>query len=129
MEKWEFKPTKSVGNISFGMSRDDVHKVIGNDFKEFKKSRFSKNSTDDYGKFHVFYTQDNYVEAVEFFEEIEIYMDENKLFPADIPIIEDIIGTMEEESGSYIQKRKSVGVYAPDGKVESILLGAKGYFG
>ena len=68
MDKWEIKPLISVGPIKFGMSRKDLHDLFEEKCKEFKKTKYSKNTTDDYGRFHVYYTQDDLVDAVDIFE-------------------------------------------------------------
>ena len=54
MSKFVINSLKSVGNIKFGESREEVRKEYG-DFKEFKKSKYSKNTTDDFKSFHVYY--------------------------------------------------------------------------
>ena len=128
MERWEFKPLISIGKIEFGMERNQVHQLFVEKCKEFKKSKYSKNTTDDYGKFHVFYTVDNKVEAVEIFDDIEVIMNDVVIFPVLIENSESILGNMTEETGSYIQTEKSVGIYAPEKKGESILVGKKGYY-
>lgn len=128
MEKWEFRPLESIGKISFGMKREDVHKLFKENCKEFKKTKFSKNTTDDYGKFHVFYTVDNQVEAVEIFSNIEVIFEGTIVYPAEIKEVEAVLGNLIEDAGSYIQMDKSVGIYAPEYEAESILLGMKGYY-
>ena len=128
MEKWELKPLESIGKIAFGMDRDQVHQLFAEGCREFKKSKFSKNTTDDYGKFHVFYTADNKVEAVEIFDDIEVTFEGAVIFPAALEEAESILGSMAEDCGSYIQVEKSVGIYAPEKEAESILAGEKGYY-
>jgi hypothetical protein len=128
MEKWEFRPLISIGKIEFGMERNQVHKLFAEACKEFKKSKYSKNTTDDYGKFHVFYTVDNKVEAVEIFDDIEVVVEGAVVFPVTLEKAKAVLGNMTEDTGSYIQTEKSVGIYAPEKKVESILVGNKGYY-
>ena len=60
MKKWIIVPNKKVGDIEFGMKRKTVREVIGEEYKEFKKNIFSKNTTDDYGEFHVYYNKVQY---------------------------------------------------------------------
>ncbi len=128
MERWELKPLESIGKIAFGMNRDQVHQLFGEGCREFRKSKFSKNTTDDYGRFHVFYTADDKVEAVEIFEGIEVAYGGTVVFPAALDKAEAILGSMAEDCGSYIQAEKSVGIYAPEKKAEAILAGKKGYY-
>ena len=73
MKQMNFIPYESIGSIHFGESRKDVRNGNSN-FQEFKKNRFSKNTTDDFGNYHVFYTESNCVEAVEVLNGIEIFL-------------------------------------------------------
>ena len=63
---FSIEPLLRAGRIFIGASREDVRKFMG-EFTEFKKSKFSKNTTDNFGSCHVYYDQDNKVEAVEIF--------------------------------------------------------------
>ncbi|WP_031555820.1 hypothetical protein [Oribacterium sp. FC2011] len=128
MDKWEFKPNTSVGRIIFGMNRGDVHKLFDVDCKEFKKSKFSKNTTDDYGKFHVYYTEDDKVDAVEVFEGIEILLKGKVIFPIKSQDIEITIPGISYEDGYYTHKGYSIGIEANGSDAKCILLGARGYY-
>lgn len=128
MEKWELIPNVSVGKIRFGMTRDELHNLFEAKYTEFKKSKFSKNTTDDYGSFHVFYTPDNLVEAVEFFEDAELELDGQVIFPINIEDIEGAIPGIEKEGSSFTHIEKSIGIKAEANQAESILVGAKGYY-
>lgn len=129
MEKWELIPNVSVGKIRFGMKRDEVHSLFETKCTEFKKSKFSKNTADDYGMFHVFYTPDNLVEAVEFFEGVELKLNEKVIFPINTKDIESAIPGIEKEDNSFTHIEKSIGIEAEANKAESILVGAKEYYG
>ena len=129
MERWELEPLKSIGNIKFGMDRDEVHKLFDDDGTEFKKSKFSKNTSDDYKRFHIFYTSDNKVDAVEFFEGIEIVLDGKVIFPINTDEIESFIPGIEREGESFTHEKKSIGLETNSGKAESILVASEGYFG
>lgn len=128
MEKWELIPNVSVGKIRFGMTRDELHNLFEAKYTEFKKSKFSKNTADDYGSFHVFYTPDNLVEAVEFFEDAELELDGQVIFPINIEDIEGAIPGIEKEGNSFTHIEKSIGIEAEANQAESILIGAKGYY-
>ena len=128
MEKWELKPTKEIGKIIFGMDREDVHQLFTEKCTEFKKTKFSKNTTDDYGKFHIYYSTENKVEAVEFFEDVEITINGKRIFPESVKTVESIIGKMESDSGYYTHKEFSIGFFAPENIPESILVGGPGYY-
>ena len=130
MVKWIAIPGKEVNGVRFGMTRSEVRKVLGGKFKEFKKTKFSKNTTDDFGLCHVFYDKNDRCCAVEVFAECQISVDDNIVFPLDIVSVGKLITDLENEGdGSYISKKLSVGIFAPDGIPETILLGADGYYG
>ena len=128
MEKWKLEPAVSIGNIKFGMDRAAVRQLYPEGFTEFKKTKFSKNTTDDFGRFHVYYTTDNKVDAVEVFDSIEVELNGVKIFPVPVDIAEKILGSLEKDEDCYIQADLSIGIYAPEKKAESILAGSKGYY-
>lgn len=107
-------PLNSVGSIKFGMDRRELCNQFEEEYIEFKKTKFSKNTTDDYGKFHVFYTSDDKVEAVEIFEGIEVIL--------------DLLSDIEEDNGSFTHVKMSIGLEAPGSKAESILVGCEDYY-
>ena len=41
-------PLEKVGKIQLGMSRTALRQAMGSNFTEFRKSKFSKNTSDDY---------------------------------------------------------------------------------
>ena len=128
MSKYEIKSYVSVGNINFGEERDSVRLKNGN-YKEFKKSKFSKNTTDDFSSFHVFYDAENKVNAVEFFE--SVYMNNIDLFSKTYEELKNIFldSTCEEDDCGIIFKSYGFSLYSPDKKtIESVLVFKKGYF-
>lgn len=128
MVKWNATPLEEINGVKFGMPRSKVREVLGGTYREFKKGKFSTTTTDDFGICHVFYNRDDKCEAVEVFEECEVSVGGKVIFPLAIPSVEKLIPDLEEDTGSYISKKLSVGIYAPDGKPESILFGEAGYY-
>lgn len=128
MDKWEVCPNVSVGKIKFGMKREEVHNLFKDKCIEFKKNMFSKNTTDDYGRFHVYYTPDNKVDAVEIFEGIELTMEGKVIFPLDACDIDSAIPGIEKDGDSYTHTEKSIGIEVANGKIDCILVGSKGYY-
>ena len=128
MVKWTATPLVEINGVKFGMPRTEVRAVLGGKYKEFKKSKFSKNTTDDFGVCHVFYTPDDRCEAVEVFNGCEVSVNGMVLFPADISFVKKQIDDLEEDTGSYISKKFSIGIYAPGGTPESILFGEARYY-
>ena len=74
MKQMTFIPYESIGSVRFGSTREIVRKDNPK-YIEFRKNKFSRNTTDNYGLYHVFYTKENCVEAVEVFKGIDIVLD------------------------------------------------------
>lgn len=71
MANLEIVPFKSVGPINFGMTRDEVRRVMSEPAEPFRKNMFSLTDTDEFPKarVHVFYEAKNdTVEAVEIWQ-------------------------------------------------------------
>ena len=120
-------PLVEVNGVKFGMKRCDVRNIFG-EATEFKKSKFSKTTTDDFGFCHVFYNQSDECEAIEIFDETEVQIDNTTVFPNDAEKLKSMFADFEEDDCGFICKSKSIGIYAPDGKMESILFGCIGYY-
>lgn len=120
-------PLAEVNGVKFGMKRCDVRKIFGN-ATEFKKSKFSKTTTDDFGFCHVFYNKNDECEAIEIFDENEVQIDDITVFPDNADKLKSMFSDIEDDDCGFISKSKSIGVYAPDGKMESILFGCTGYY-
>ncbi|MGL4865366.1 MAG: hypothetical protein ACRC3I_09405 [Cetobacterium sp.] len=132
MLNWNVKPLKEVNGIKFGMKREKVRELLSIEAKEFKKSKFSKNTTDDFGFCHVFYNLEDKCEAVEIFKgietEIEVLIEGKIIFPVSLDVVKSYFKDLEKEDDSYISKTNSMGIYAPNEKMESILFGELGYY-
>ena len=124
-------PLVSVGRIKFGMNRSDVRQILGGDFVEFRKSKFSKNTSDDFHFLHVYYDVDDKCIAVELFDDLVIK--ENDVI---IPMEQkhnqkwlcDLDKNAEITENDAISQKLSIGISYIDGKVDSILFGRKGYY-
>ena len=121
-------PTRNVGGISFGMDRNNVRRILPGFQKEFKKSKFSKSSTDDFGYCHVFYNTEDRCNAVEFFEGVELIYNNSNLFELSIDGLKKVFPDLCLEYGSYISRRYSIGIVINNNKVESILVGCQNYY-
>lgn len=120
-------PLVQVGGIRFGESRATVRKQFG-EYREYRKSRFSKNTTDDFGFCHVYYDVNDHVEAFEIFRGTEVVVNGKVVFPGSISAIEKETGEFQKDDGGWINKRMSIGIYAPENEMEGILFGRKGYY-
>lgn len=121
-------PYKSIGSILIGSSREIVRKNNPN-FQEFKKNRFSRNSTDDYGLYHVFYTTSNYVEAVELFKEIDIILNGKRITSLSLDELISCLSDpkMTKESDNINFPTYGLSVSIQSGTIESYLFYARGY--
>ncbi len=127
MVKINAQPLSEVNGVKFGMKREAVRQMLG-EAREFKKSKFSKTTTDDFGYCHVFYDINDKCEAVEIFVGSEVSVNGKIIFPTSIEGAKEIVPDLNEDNGSFISISKSIGIYAPSGNMESILFGVSGYY-
>ena len=125
--KFVADPLKRVGEVEFGMSREKVRSILG-EAKEFKKSKYSKNTTDDFGFCHVYYDPDNCCEAIELFGDIEIVVAGEIVFPGSVENIRTIIKDLDGDGYGYLSVKESIGVTESNGMIEAILFGKAGYY-
>lgn len=128
MRSFTIIPNKSVGLIVFGLERDVIRQGLSGFKREFKKSKFSKNTTDDFGDLHVFYNMNNECNAVEVFRDAEIIYNGESLFELNIDKLKTLFPDIQEEYGCLISKQASIGITVENGKAESILVGNQGYY-
>lgn len=128
MKQHIVKPLVGFDDVKFGMERSQIRALLGEPAREFKKSKFSKMTTDDYSAYHIFYDKDNKFEAVEFFDDVEIKVDSNIVFPISIDSLKEMNYNFTSDGDGFISVEYSIGIYAPGGKAESILFGVKGYY-
>lgn len=128
---WKLIPTKQIGEICFGVDKKAVRKVLGKDCRPFRKTIFAKSTTDAYADYHVYYTKEDTLEAIEIFSGVEVLLNGKTLFPGTIEQAKKMIADLEYESGSYISKKYSVGFYVPndEGNIEAILVARTAYYG
>ena len=127
MKKWIIVPNKKIGDIEFGMKRKIVREVIGEEYKEFKKNIFSKNTTDDYGEFHVYYNGSE-CESVEIFEGEVVYKGFN-IMKLNLQKIKELFEDLKEDGENYYLSQKySIGITMDGNKIDAILLGEKDYY-
>ena len=109
------------------MERDVVRKLYG-EYEEFKKSEYSENTTDDFGSFHVYYDENDKCEAVEIFDDVEVTVNGEKIFPVKIEEAQKIESSLVRDEEGLISIEKSIGIYAPDENMESVLFGKEGNY-
>lgn len=126
--KFIVSPNKSVGKVEFGLERAEVRKVLTGFKKEFKKTLFSRKTTDDFGYCHVFYDAQDKCNALEFWGDVELVYKNKNLFELKKEELMVLFSDLQEEYGSYISTKYSVGITFEGERVESILIGCKGYY-
>lgn len=129
MENMRFDavPTVSVNGVAFGMSREKVRSLLGT-AAEFYKGKDAVNTTDNFKFCHVAYDENNKCEAIEIFDESEVYVNGSLIFPTDFETAKKVIEDLEEDDDGLISISKSIGIYAPCGDMESIVFGKEGYY-
>ena len=95
---------------------------------EFYKGKDAVNTTDNFKFCHVAYDENNKCEAIEIFDESEVYVNGSLIFPTDFETAKKVIEDLEEDDDGLISISKSIGIYAPCGDMESIVFGKEGYY-
>ena len=125
--RFDAVPTVSVNGVKFGMSREKVRSLLGT-AAEFYKGKDAVNTTDNFKFCHVAYDENNKCEAIEIFDESEVYVNGSLIFPTDFETAKKVIEDLEEDDDGLISISKSIGIYAPCGDMESIVFGKEGYY-
>ena len=103
--------------------------MLGEPADKFRKSDSSVNTTDVYPSFHVYYSADDKLEAIEFFgKDICISINSKPVYPGKLSAAKEVLPDIEECFGSYISKKCSVGICTEDDTIVSILVGRKNYY-
>ncbi|MDR1482544.1 MAG: hypothetical protein LBI74_07960 [Synergistaceae bacterium] len=131
MEAFKIVPLKSVGTITFGMGRKEIRDLLG-EWKEFKKNRFSKATTDSFGFCHVYYDTNECCEAVEFFSEAELLLNEKNImtmtFQDFCGYVEKLDSDLQIATDGCTSKKIGLSAYAPYGEIESIFISRQDYW-
>lgn len=123
MKKVSVTPLKSVNGVSFGSSRSTVRKEFGK-FKEFKKSKTSVNTTDDFGWCHVFYDATDKMIAVELFaKECNIVVGSTN-----VDLTSLALAKKSMNMNGDTDEARSISIGMSDGKVGSVVFGKRDYF-
>ena len=129
ISNWNLVTTISINGIEFGKIRSVVKKNLGKPKRVFKKTPDAVNTTDAYANFHVFYSADDKLEAIEIFgNEISLSINSQTIFPGTLSAARKILPDIEGNYGSFESKSASVGISAEEDMIVSILVGGKGYY-
>lgn len=131
IKKFVVRPLSDIEGIKFGTSRDDVRKKIGEKYKEIQKNTFSKNTMDVYPDFHIYYSEENVLEAIEFFGERKVIIDEHIIFPGNVEEARDLLPSLKWDGYAWTDKKKSISITPSEQDpdiIGAVLVGCKGYF-
>lgn len=125
------KPLVGINDIEFGITRSDLREKMGR-FKDFKKNIFSKEPTDDFGFCHVYYDENQKVEAIEIFNEVNLSVGEHSLMPCTLDKACEIMKALDKDveiEAEYITSVKlSIGITCEEDEVVAVLLGKENYY-
>ncbi len=131
----KLKPYESIGNLVFGMTRNEVKNYLGECRSTYMygypvEDRF----LDNYGDMHALFNNQQLLEAVEIFPDLQedelwielenikmqIYIDKI-MFLNEIKIIAPDI-TLDSEGDGYFSDKLGLKVYCPEDKIEDIIV-------
>ena len=132
MNKLDFLPYNGAGQIKLDSAREEARKILGT-FKEFRKTKFSKNTTDDFSFCHIFYNEQNKVEAAEFFDSTEFLFKGKNLFSSSFTGLKSFLKSnaidFQEDDSGLRSDAIGLSVYSPDKeKIETIFIYQRGYY-
>lgn len=135
MKKLIFVPYKRIGDLIFGMPREEAKKLCG----EIKSSCMygypvEDRYLDDFGDFHILCSNKELLEAVELFPDIAseeiclIFNDMEVLLCKDIEALIDRVKKItddlieDEDKEGYSSQKLGLRIYCPDDIVEDVLI-------
>ncbi|ONI41649.1 hypothetical protein AN639_03245 [Candidatus Epulonipiscium fishelsonii] len=127
--KWYITPLVGANNIKFGMTREEVRKLVNLPYTEFYKWK-STVPTDAYKYFHAFYDEEDKLEALEFSDEVELIYKEINMFSLAQEGIQSLFEEIEVDGEYLTDIAYSIGIFIPEDEQnpESILIGKKDYY-
>ncbi len=128
MTRLDIVPTKSVDAISFGANQAGVEATFGQPDRIFKKTKWSKGKTADYGNFHIHYDANDQFDAIEIFEADVKLPGCITSIPANKEAVLKAIPSLEADDYGLTSASESIGAFIEDGIVTSILFGKSGYY-
>lgn len=121
-------PAKSVNGIEFGSKQADIETSFGQATSTFKKTKWSKGKTADYGSFHIHYDAADQLEAIEIFDATIELPSTVIIIPATIDEVLKALPSLKSNEYGFTSESESIGAYAEDGCMVSILFGKPGYY-
>ncbi|MDR3349646.1 MAG: hypothetical protein LBO03_08680 [Acidaminococcales bacterium] len=128
MKVYEFVPHKQVGVLRFGADRQSVRREAGQ-YKEFRKTKFSENTTDDFDSFfHAYYDKDDRLCGVEIFDGAQLLYEGTVISWEDYAAFAKQIQKIDPAAGldGEVFRSEALGLraYVPHDAVETVFLTA-----
>jgi hypothetical protein len=131
--RWDIEPYVGVGPVQFGMSREKIRAMLGDEFSTFRKGQDATNETDAYMNVgaHLYYDTDDMLECVELVGPISVNCCGVPLL--DIPIERALTnladaGLSYRYDDGYFIDECGVALYVPDGAVRAVTAYRRGYY-
>ncbi len=127
-DHWILVPNHQINGLDFESDYAIIKKELGKPQKICKEYE-SNSRFEVYPSFHVYYSANNKFEAIEFFgKAISLSINSQIIFPGTLNTAQRIFPDLEECHGSYISRTYSIGIYAENDIIVSILAGCKDYY-
>jgi hypothetical protein len=131
----EILPFVGLDNINFGMLRKDVRELLGDNWREFRKTPFSKNLTDSYDSLglHLYYDEKDCLEFIEAFSPCSIIFKTVSLVGSNLNEVlselkkQNISGRLDEPSWFF--DSSGFALIENEGVVTGVSIFCKGYYG
>ena len=130
LRKHTITPLKGTEQLTIGNKRENIKSL----FSELYRMTFRRddNEVDDYGSFHAYFENDKLC-AVEFFEPSEIYFANKQLIGMDFDICRKLFLQYDKDlhiegAVGFTSTKLQIGVYAPYGTIETVLIAKEGYY-
>lgn len=135
MKTYKIVPYQSVGQLIFGMERQEVRYLCGS-FKNYPTGFPVENhSVDDFGYQHCYYTPDRKLEAVSVFPEVTLqYHDQSIIVSEDIQFLLNQLNKIVDDlkylefDESYYSQTLGLMIYSPEDLVENVLIFSEHYY-
>ena len=123
-------PLVGTDQLKLGSTRESIRQ----DYAELYDGSIKRDGSDidDYGWFHAYFENDVLC-AVEFFEPCEIHWGEVQLIGLEFAVCKELFLQSDENlflegNVGFSSQKLQVGVYAPYGTIETVLIAKNGYY-
>jgi hypothetical protein len=132
------KSYKGIEDISFGESIETVHDKVGAPLEEFYRGPDNTCFTNVYPDYMVYYKDSKYVEAIEFYGDIDVEIEGINIGSSKFDSLLEAFSKEDHQiivdEDGFTSEKFGFGVYCPswrdsdDLEVESVIVFEKGYY-